>query len=44
MSTGALVLAVKRLPFFFFFSPANPATKNSGYSVLLAIHVALIKF
>ena len=43
MSTGALVLAVKRLPFFFF-SPANPATKNSGYSVLLAIHVALIKF
>ena len=42
MSTGALVLAVKRLPFFF--SPANPATKNSGYSVLLAIHVALIKF
>ena len=43
MLTGALVLAIKHLPFFFFF-PANPATKNSGYSVLLAIHVALIKF
>ena len=40
--TGAPVLAINTLPFFFF--PANPATKNSGYSVLLAIHVALIKF